>query len=158
MIDLSNLIDTHRPRKKVQRVGRGNGSKRGKTCGRGHKGDKARCGYRQNYGREGGRTPLYRKLPARGFPNARFRSQVFAIDLDLINEHFKDGEVVNYGTLREKGLIPRRVDGGIKILSSGEISKKKVSIEAHHFSKAAIEKLEKGSISYKLLSLGKAAE
>jgi large subunit ribosomal protein L15 len=151
MINLSNLKNTHRPKKKVQRVGRGMGSKRGKTCGRGHKGDKARCGYRRNYGREGGRKPLYMKLPTRGFPNTRFENEIFAIDLDLINKHYKDGEVVSYATLLEKRLIPRRLAGGIKVLSSGEIGKKKVTIEAHHFSKAALEKLNKSSIPYKLL-------
>lgn len=152
MITLENLNNTHRPVKKSRRVGRGMGSKRGKTCGRGNKGDKARCGYRQNYGREGGRTPLYRKLPARGFPNTRFQSEVAIIDFDLINAYYKDGEVVNAATLREKGLIGRRAAKQIKMLSSGEISKKKLSIEAHHFSKAAVEKLEKQSIPYKKLS------
>ncbi len=155
MTDLANLTNTHRPRKKVQRVGRGPGSKRGKTCGRGNKGDKARCGYRRNFGREGGRTPLYRKIPARGFPNTRFGTEIFAIDLDFISQYYKEGEVVSSKTLDEKGLLPRRALGGIKILSSGELSKKKISIEAHHFSKAAMEKLEKGSIPYKKLSLHK---
>ncbi|MFI5334002.1 MAG: 50S ribosomal protein L15 [Chlamydiales bacterium] len=152
MITLSNLSDTHRPRKKSRRVGRGMGSKRGKTCGRGSKGDKARCGYRQNYGREGGRTPLYRKLPARGFPNARFQPETAIIDFDLINAYYKDGEVVNAASLHEKGLVSRRALKQIKMLSNGELSKKKVSIEAHHFSKAAVEKLEKLSISYKKLT------
>lgn len=151
MITLSSLRNSHRPRKKVQRVGRGVGCKRGKTCGRGAKGDKARCGYRRNFGREGGRRPLYRKLPTRGFPNTRFASEVFAVDLDLLNSYFKDGETVSYETLREKGLIPRRVSGGIKILSSGELTKK-LSIEAHHYSAAAKEKLDKKSIPYKVLS------
>lgn len=127
------------------------GSKRGKTSCRGHKGDKARCGYRRNFGREGGRTPLYRKLPARGFSNARFQDTTFAIDFDLINAYYNDGEVVNVATLREKGVAPRRIPGGIKVLSSGEI-KKKVTIEASAFSKVAVEKLEKKSIPYKILT------
>lgn len=150
MITLSSLTNTHRPKRKVQRVGRGPGSKRGKTCCRGAKGDKARRGYARNYGREGGRTPLYRKLPCRGFPNSRFQGEAFAIDFDLINEHFNDGEVVNFDTLRTKKLIPRRLGGGVKVLSNGELAKK-ISIEAHHFSKAAREKLEKKSISFKVL-------
>ncbi len=156
MISLATLTNTDRPRKKVQRVGRGMGSKRGKTSCRGHKGDKARRGYERNYGREGGARPLYRTLPCRGFANTRFQSKAFELDFDLINEHFKDGEVVNFETLRAKGLIPRRVPGGIRVLSSGEI-KKKCSIEAHHFTKAAIEKLEKKSITYKKLTRTKEA-
>ena len=157
MISLSALTNTDRPHRKVQRVGRGMGSKRGKTSCRGHKGDKARRGYERNYGREGGARPLYRILPCRGFANTRFQSKVFELDFDLINEHFQDGEVVNYATLRAKGLIPRRNDGGIRVLSNGDV-KKKCSIEAHHFTKAAIEKLEKKSISYKVLTFAKAAE
>lgn len=156
MINLSTLNDTHRPSKQRRRVGRGIGCRKGKTCGRGQKGDKARCGYRRNYGREGGRKPLYRTLPMRGFPNGRFRSEIFAIDFDFINTHYKEGEVVSYATLREKELVPRRVPGGIKLLSSGEIKKKKLSIELHHFSKAAVEKLEKQSIPYKVLAAEKA--
>lgn len=157
MITLSTLVNTDRPHRKVQRVGRGMGSKRGKTSCRGVKGDKARRGYARNFGREGGARPLYRILPCRGFPNARFQSDSFELDFDLINEHFNDGEVVNYETLRMKGLIPRRLPGGIRVLSTGEI-KKKCTIEAHHFTKAAVEKLEKKSISYKVLTINKAAE
>ncbi|MBI2743893.1 MAG: 50S ribosomal protein L15 [Chlamydiales bacterium] len=156
-LSLSTLANTDRPRRKVQRVGRGMGSRRGKTSCRGIKGDKARRGYARNFGREGGARPLYRILPCRGFPNARFQSDAFELDFDLINEHFKDGEVVNYETLRAKGLIPRRLGGGIRVLSTGELTKK-CSIEAHHFSKAAVEKLEKKSVSYKVLTLGRAAE
>lgn len=152
MITLQSLRNSHRPKKKVQRVGRGVGCKRGKTCGRGNKGDKARRGYERNYGREGGQMPLYKKLPVRGFPNARFRKEFFPIDFDLINQHFNDGELVSYASLREKGLAPRRAVGGIKVLANGEIQKK-VSIEAAAFSKAAIEKLDKKSISYKVAKI-----
>jgi large subunit ribosomal protein L15 len=147
MITLSKLKNTDRPKKKVQRVGRGMGSKRGKTCGRGIKGDKARQGYKTRDGYEGGQLPLYRKLPCRGFAQGRFRSTVFAITLGRINELFADGEVVNLETLREKGCSTRRALGGLKVLSGGEL-KKKVSIEAHGFSAAAKEQLEKHSIPF----------
>jgi large subunit ribosomal protein L15 len=150
MITLSALANTHRPRKKVQRVGRGMGSKRGKTSCRGVKGDKARRGYERNYGREGGRKPLYTKLPIRGFNSGRFRMEAFAIDFDIINQYYKDGETVNYETLREKGIAPRRIFGGLKILASGE-PKAKVTIEADAFSKAALEKCEKNSITCKVV-------
>ncbi len=150
MITLSSLRNTHRPKKKVQRVGRGLGSKRGKTCCRGVKGDKARRGYQRRYGYEGGQLPLYRKLPIKGFVNGRFHNEVHAINLSLIEQLYKDGETVNLETLREKGYAPREIGGGLKILSSGEL-KKKVIIEAQAFSKQAQEKLEKAKISFKVV-------
>lgn len=152
MITLSTLTNPLRAPKKVQRVGRGIGSRRGKTCGRGSKGDKARRGYKRRYGHEGGQLPLYRKLPCRGFPNTRFQSEVCAINLSMIENLYANGEVVNLKTLREKGLAPRRVPGGLKILGDGELSKK-VTIEAHAFSKTAQEKLDKMSIAYKVIPL-----
>ena len=78
---LSKLFNTHRPKQKVQRVGRGLGSKRGKTCCRGVKGDKARRGYKTRGAHEGGQLPLYRKLPTKGFSNGRFRATPFALNL-----------------------------------------------------------------------------
>lgn len=150
MITLSSLKNTHRPKKKVQRVGRGIGSKRGKTCCRGVKGDKARRGYQRRYGYEGGQLPLYRKLPIKGFPNGRFTSEVYAVNLSLINQLYSDGETVNLETLRAKGYAPREVGGGLKILSAGEL-KKKVTIEAKSYSKQAQEKLEKAQISFKVV-------
>lgn len=153
MISLSNLKNSHRPKKKIQRVGRGTGSKRGKTCCRGGKGYKARRGYTTRAGHEGGQMPLYRKLPTRGFSNEQFQSRSYAINLDMINEYYKDGEVVNYATLREKKLISKQMANGIiKILGNGELTKK-VTIEAQSFSATAKEKLTKGSISFKELSL-----
>lgn len=151
MITLSSLANTHRPKKKIQRVGRGLGSKRGKTCCRGAKGDKARSGYKRRFGHEGGQLPLYRKLPVKGFGNGKFRSVVHAVNLSLIEQLYKDGETVNLETLREKGYAPRAPGGGLKILSSGEL-KKKVNIEAHAFSKEAVQKLEKSKITFKVLS------
>lgn len=151
MITLSQLANTHRPKKKVQRVGRGVGSKRGKTCGRGNKGDKARQGYKHRFGHEGGQIPLYKKLPTRGFTNGRFTSYVFAINLQMIDKLYQDGEIVSLNTLQEKGIAPRRVSGGLKILSNGELTKK-VSIEARFFSQATEEKLKKQGISYQKIT------
>ena len=147
---LSTLANTHRPKQKVQRVGRGPGSKRGKTSCRGVKGDGSRRGSQRRFGYEGGQLPLYRKLPERGFPNGRFKSEVHAVNLWLIQNLYKDGEIVNLKTLREKGYAPREVGGGLKILSKGELTKK-VTIEARAFSKAAIEKLEKAKVSFKVI-------
>ena len=151
MTNLSQLKDSSRPPKRVQRVGRGIGSKRGETCGRGGKGDSARQGYRKRFGYEGGQVPLYRKLPIRGFTRGRFIKESHAIGLDTIDAYFKDGDVVNMSTLREKGLVSRKLPGGIKILSNGELTKK-VTIEAHGFSAAAIQKLQDKAISYTVVA------
>jgi large subunit ribosomal protein L15 len=153
MINLSNLQNTHRPRKKVQRVGRGIGSKRGKTACRGGKGYSARSGSKVRLGYEGGQLPLYRKLPRRGFGNGMFRKNTHAINLSLIELLFNDGEVVNLFTLREKGhgYAPKDIVGGLKILSNGSITKK-VIIQANEFSKGAIAKLDEANISYEIIS------
>ena len=150
MITLGSLSDTHRPRKRVQRVGRGLGSKRGKTCTRGVKGDKARRGYKTRGGHEGGQLPLYRKLPTKGFVNGMHKNDVHSMNLGRLNQLFKDGDVINLETLRKRGYAPRDPKGGLKILAQGDL-KKKVTIEAHAFSKGALEKLEKAKISFKVL-------
>lgn len=150
MYTLSTLENTHRPSHKVQRVGRGFGSKRGKTCGRGSKGDKARSGYKRRYGREGGQLPLYRKLPCRGFTNGRFRSSVFAINLDDLEKEFEDGEVVSFETLYYKGLVSQKYTGGFKILSRGELTKK-VEIYAQAISAEAQSKLSAKGIVFSIV-------
>ena len=151
MVNLSQLKNTTRPRKKVQRVGRGIGSNRGETCGRGGKGDSARQGYRKRFGYEGGQVPLYRKLPIRGFTRGRFVKDAMAIGLDTIEAYYQDGETVNMVTLREKGLIDRRLPGGIKVLANGELTKK-VTVEAHRFSESALKKLQEKAIPYKIVT------
>lgn len=147
MHSLSQLKNTSRPPKKSRRIGRGIGSKRGATSGRGGKGDSHRQGYSKRYGYEGGQVPLYRKLPIRGFTRGKFVKPTAAISLSTIEAYFKNGETVTQETLREKGLIPRRTPGGIKILANGELTKK-VKIEAHHYSEAAEQKLKDKGISF----------
>jgi large subunit ribosomal protein L15 len=147
MLSLSTLKNTSRPTKRSRRIGRGVGSKRGKNAGRGEKGDSHRQGYSKRFGYEGGQVPLYRKLPIRGFTRGAFIKATAAITLSKIEAYFNDGETVNQETLRAKGLIPRRVPGGIKILANGELTKK-VKIEAHHISSAAEEKLKEKGISF----------
>ena len=151
MSQLSHLTNTHRPIKKVQRVGRGPGSKRGKTSCRGSKGAKSRSGYKTRRPQEGGQLPLFRKMPIRGFTRGRFYKESLSLNLGMLEKLFKDGETVNYETLREKGLAPRLLPGGIKILGQGEL-KKKVTIEAHRFSESAKAKLEKNGISFHVIS------
>jgi large subunit ribosomal protein L15 len=147
MVTLSQLKNTSRPKKKTQRVGRGIGSKRGATSGRGTKGDGSRRGYSRRYGYEGGQVPLYRKLPVRGFTRGRFEKPAFAITLAMIERNFSDGEIVNGESLLQKGLIPRRLPGGVKILATGNLTKK-VKIEAHACSAGARQKLEERSIPF----------
>ena len=150
MLTLSTLQNTHRPKTKVQRVGRGYGSKRGKTCGRGSKGDKARSGYKRRYGQEGGQLPLYRKIPGRGFTNGRFKSKVFALNLRDIEKFFEDGEKVTFETLYQKGLVTPKYTGGFKILSVGELTKK-VEIFANGISKEAQKKLSAKGIVFSIV-------
>lgn len=150
MNELWNLSNSHRPKKKAYRVGRGMGSKCGKTCGRGSKGDKARSGYKNHYGQEGGQIPLYKKSPTRGFTNGRFKSEVFSINLGRLDSLFADGEVVSLEALQDKGVAPRLVPGGLKILSVGDVTKK-LTIKAHAFSSAAQEKLTKAKIAFEVV-------
>jgi large subunit ribosomal protein L15 len=144
---LHALNQSHRPSKRRKRVGRGPGSKRGKTCGRGHKGDKSRRGYKRRYGQEGGQMPLYRIMPTRGFSRGRFVKECFAVNLSWIERFYHDGETVSLETLRTKGLASRSLPGGLKILGAGEL-KRKVTIEAKRFSKTAVEKLKQSGVSF----------
>jgi large subunit ribosomal protein L15 len=154
MMNLAQLTNTHRPAKKRYRVGRGMGSKCGKTCGRGVKGDKARRGYKHHFGQEGGQIPLYKKLPTRGFTNGRFKNDVFAVNLGMLDKLFADGETVTLQTLQQKGYAPGRIAGGLKILSGGEL-KKKVEIQASFFSQAAEEKLKNAGITFQQVPIRK---
>lgn len=150
MSQLHTLLNETAVRTKVQRKGRGPGSGRGKTSSRGHKGAGSRSGYKRRLGKEGGRTPLYKKLPTKGFTRGRFSILGFVISLKFIDQYFQDGDVVNQESLLEKGLISKNFKGLIRILSNGELTKK-VTIEANKFSKATIEKLDKTAVSYKIV-------
>jgi len=125
-------------RKERKRVGRGEGSGYGKTSGRGHKGHKARTGGDTKKGFEGGQMPLQRRLPKRGFVNE------FKVRFDIVNvgrlSVFREGEVVDKGALRARGLI-KDTRGKVKILGDGEISIP-LTIRADRFSNAAKEKIE----------------
>lgn len=145
---LSELKNTHRKAKKCKRIGRGVGSNKGKTSCRGHKGDKSRSGYKRRGGKEGGQLPLFQKLPERGFSNERFKVAIYEISLGRIDQYFEDGETVNQKTLMEKGFPMRRMKGGFKVLSQGDITKK-IVIEANAFSKSAMRKLEEKGIEFK---------
>ncbi len=148
-MDLQSLKNTTRPYKRRKRVGRGMGSGLGKTCGRGHKGAGSRAGYKTRARYEGGQLPLYRKLPGRGFSNARFQKKLDAINLGEINELFADGDLVNLESLKKAGYV-KTASHGIKVLSEGELTKK-VRIEANAMSKKAEEKLKSAQIQYTIV-------
>ena len=119
------------------RVGRGVGSGLGKTSGRGHKGQKARSGGGVRRGFEGGQTPLYRRLPKRGFTNI-FAKNYTEVTLTMLNKSTK--EDVTSESLIEDGII-RKANDGIVIIATGNLEKK-LNVKAKRFTKAAKEKIE----------------
>ena len=124
-------------KKSRNRVGRGIGSGNGKTAGKGHKGQKARTGGKIRRGFEGGQTPLYRRIPKRGFNN------IFSTEYACVNvsdlERFEDGTEVTAELLREAGVISK-VNDGIIVLGRGELTKK-LTVKAKRFSATATEKI-----------------
>ena len=124
--------------KNRNRVGRGIGSGNGKTAGKGHKGQKARTGGKIRRGFEGGQTPLYRRIPKRGFNN------VFSIEYATVNvsdlERFENGTVVNMELLLNEGIVRREL-AGLKVLGQGTLTKK-LTVEAKKFTASAKEKIE----------------
>jgi len=122
-----------------KRVGRGVGSGLGKTSGKGHKGQNARSGGGVRPGFEGGQLPLFRRLPKRGFSNARFKTRFATVNLSDLNR-FEDGAVVTPELLKEMGLIKNQLDG-IKVLGNGKLEKK-LTVKAHQFSSSAQREIE----------------
>ena len=123
-----------------KRVGRGPGSGLGKTSGRGQKGQKARSGGSINPVFEGGQLPLYKRLPKRGFSNKRFKKEYAIVNIESLNV-FEDKTVVTPALLKEKGLITKEYNSGVKVLGDGEL-KKKLTIQANKFTKSALAKIE----------------
>ena len=125
--------------KAAWRKGRGAGSGNGKTAGKGHKGQNARSGGGVRPGFEGGQLPLYRKLPKRGFNNARFAKVYAIVNVEALNV-FEDGAVIDLEALLAKKII-RRANDGLKVLGGGELTKK-LTVKASVFSATAKEKIE----------------
>ena len=121
-----------------KRVGRGPGSGMGKTSTRGEKGHKSRSGYRHRIGFEGGQMPLHRRIPKRGFTNARFKKEYAYVNLGSL-EAFEPGTIVTPEVLLERGLIKKLMDG-VKILGNGSLTKP-LTVQAHKFSASAQEKI-----------------
>lgn len=123
MADLSQLKNISGVRKNFRRVGRGTGCKKGKTCGRGQKGMGARSGYKTRQGYIGGGVPLHRRLPTRGFSNARFANKPEIINLKDLEKLYSDGETVSFETLKAKNFIKGQ-KRPIKVLGQGQLTKK----------------------------------
>ena len=126
--------------KSKKRVGRGPGSGMGKTATRGQKGQKSRSGASIAPWFQGGQTPLYRRLPKRGFNNARYSVRYATINLSDLNKFFNDGDVVTPELLKEKGIIKKKIYG-VKVLGNGNLEKK-LTIKANRFSMTAVAKIE----------------
>jgi len=122
-----------------KRLGQGESSGRGKTSGRGGKGQTARSGSSIRIGFEGGQMPLIRRIPKRGFNNARHTTQYIPVNLEALNK-FSDGTKVDFETLRTAGLANGK-GAGVKILGTGELTRK-LTVTAHAFSASAKSKIE----------------
>ncbi len=135
--DVTAAAGANRRRK---RVGRGEASGHGKTCGRGNKGMQSRAGGGTRLLHEGGQMPIFRRLPKRGFSNFHFRVAYQAVNLRDLEQAFQAGERVTPEVLRERGLLGSG-DRPVKVLGSGTLTRK-LAVEADAFSasaKAAIE-------------------
>ncbi len=135
---LHDLQPAPNSKKKKQRVGRGIGSGRGYTCGRGANGQNSRSGGKVRPTFEGGQTPLFRRLPKRGFNNPN-KKNFNIINLKQLN-NFSDDTIITPELLQEEGLISRPASAGVKILGDGELEKK-LTVKAQAFSKSAREKI-----------------
>jgi len=147
VVGLSNLRPPRGSRKRKVRVGRGMGSKLGKTAGSGNKGQKSRRGYSRRRGFEGGQMPLHRRIPKRGFNNP-FASSFAVINLEELNV-FPAGETVTPDLLRAHGFVRTAQD--VKILGDGDL-KNKLTVHAHAFSASAKEKITKAGGSFEVLA------
>lgn len=136
-MNLSGLKPAKGSKQSNFRKGRGHGSGNGKTAGKGHKGQKARSG-RPRVGFEGGQTPLFVRIPKRGFTN-RNSKDIVTINVDDLNR-FENDSVVTIESLQEKGIINNPRDG-VKILGNGELTKK-LDVKVNAYSKSAKEKIQ----------------
>ena len=137
-MNLSNLRPPRGQKQKKQRIGQGMGTGRGKYSGRGAKGARSISGYSIMRGFEGGQMPLHRRLPKRGFTNI-FREEYAIVNIGRLEQ--LEGDAFDPARLLELGVI-KKLGAGLKILGSGEITRK-IEVKAHMFSKSALEKIQK---------------
>jgi large subunit ribosomal protein L15 len=147
-IGLSNLRPPRGSRIRKVRVGRGIGSKLGRTSGAGNKGQKSRRGYSRRRGFEGGQMPLHRRMPKRGFHNP-FGVTYEVLNLESLNV-FPAGETVTPELLRAHGFIRSKAHR-IKVLGDGELTAK-LAIHAHAFSASAKEKITKAGGTFEVVA------
>jgi large subunit ribosomal protein L15 len=145
-MNLSSIKPPAGQKHRKKRVGRGMGSGRGKTSTRGHKGARAISGYSIMRGFEGGQMPLHRRLPKRGFNNI-FKKEYAIVNLRDLER--LPGDSFTADSLLELGVI-KKLGDGLKILATGNITRK-IEVEAHIFSKAAAEKIEKAGGKAKVI-------
>ncbi len=138
-MNLHDLKPAKGSKKRKRRVGRGTGSGRGYTSGRGANGQNSRSGNKIRPTFEGGQTPLFRKLPKRGFNNI-FKKQYNVVNVYQLN-NFDEGTEITPELMQERGLIDNIAKNGVKVLAKGDITKN-LTIKAHAFSKSAVEKIE----------------
>jgi len=148
VVSLANLQPPAGSRIRKVRVGRGIGSKLGKTAGAGNKGQKSRRGYSRRRGFEGGQMPLHRRVPKRGFHNP-FGVRYSVVNLEELNV-FPAGETVTPELLRAHGFVRRPADP-IKVLGDGELTTK-LAIHAHAFSASAKEKIAKAGGTFEVVA------
>jgi large subunit ribosomal protein L15 len=145
---LSNLKPPRGSRHRRVRVGRGMGSKLGKTAGKGNKGQKSRRGYSRRVGFEGGQMPLHRRVPKRGFHNL-FRKEFAVVNVGMLNV-FAAGETISPDVLLAHGLL-RKSKGAVKVLGEGDLSVA-LTVQAHAFSQSAQEKISQAGGKFEILS------
>jgi large subunit ribosomal protein L15 len=139
-MDLNQVHQGVHKRKTKKRVARGVGSGHGKTGGRGSKGQYASAGAKLFSGLfEGGQMPLFRRTPKRGFSHGTWDKTYHVVNIGDIDRLFAEGEAVDQESLKKKGLAKGPADG-VRILGTGEVTKK-LTVKAHHFSKSAAEKI-----------------
>ena len=144
-LQITSIAGKHKDRR---RLGRGTGSGRGKTCGRGHKGSGSRAGSTSMSLYEGGQMPLFRRLPKRGFSNYKFATRYVIVNVSQL-EKFEDGVTVGLEQLSNAGLISN-LKTKVKILGNGELTKK-LQVTAHKFSKTAEQKIVASGGSVKVV-------
>lgn len=138
-MDLQTVFTKGQKNATRRRLGRGVGSGLGKTSGKGHKGRNARSGASRRAGYEGGQMPIYRRVPKRGFTNARFRTEYTIINVDKLND-FADGSVVDLKAVIDAGLASLNTPL-LKVLGNGDLTRK-LTVRAQKFSSSAVSKIE----------------
>ena len=151
---LHNLRPNPGAKTRRKRVGRGHGSSRGKTSTRGHKGQGSRAGSSTRATFEGGQMPYIRRLPKRGFNNARFRTEYVPVNLSDLEKSFEDGATVDVVAIKAAGLANGGGEVLVKILGNGKLEKK-LNVKVHAFSESAQKAIEGAGGSCEVLKNGK---